>query len=161
MRPPINSGFGKDGTGKDGKGKSKRSDYAGKPTWVTEATINGKKIQLCMMYRSNTCQPGEQCPFGHYWKISKRKLLPFDSLCTVLGVQIDLRLSGDRLCFVSNADERVEELTREVDDIPAAKVLTRSDGERVTGRLQFASPQIFGRSFSPVKPCSPGQEGFV
>ena len=59
-------GKGKDGKGKDGKGKGKRQDVSGKPTWVTEANINGKKVQLCMMFQNNSCQRGDQCKFGHY-----------------------------------------------------------------------------------------------
>ena len=59
-------GKGKDGKGKDGKGKGKRHDVSGKPTWVTEANINGKKVQLCMMFQNNSCQRGDQCKFGHY-----------------------------------------------------------------------------------------------
>ena len=36
------------------------------------------------------------------WRISKHKVIAFDSLCKVLGVQIvDLRQCGDLLCFVS------------------------------------------------------------
>ena len=31
------------------------------------------------------------------WRISKHKLIAFDSLCKVLGVQLDLRQSGGRL----------------------------------------------------------------
>ena len=50
-------------------------------------------------------------PLG--WRISKHKLIAFDSLCKVLGVQIDLRQSGHLLCFVSNTEERVEELIKE------------------------------------------------
>ena len=48
------------------------------------------------------------------WKISKNKLLDFNTLCKVLGVQLDLRQSGDRLCFVTNTEERVEELVNEL-----------------------------------------------
>ncbi len=36
------------------------------------------------------------------WRKSKHKLIAFDPLCKVLGVQIDLRQSCDLLCFVSN-----------------------------------------------------------
>ena len=65
---PYQPGGGK-GKGK-GKGKAgmkgKRSDTSGKPTWVTEANIGGKKMNLCMMYQSNTCQRGDQCRFGHF-----------------------------------------------------------------------------------------------
>ena len=48
------------------------------------------------------------------WRISKNKLLDF-TLCKVLGVQLDLRQSGDKLCFVTNTEERVEELVNELD----------------------------------------------
>lgn len=34
------------------------------------------------------------------WRISKHKLLGFDSLCKVLQFVLDLRQSGDQLCFV-------------------------------------------------------------
>ncbi len=34
------------------------------------------------------------------WKVSAHKLLPFASICKVLGVQLDLRQSGDSLCLV-------------------------------------------------------------
>ncbi len=62
-------------------------------------------------------------------------------------MQIDLRRSGDLLCFVFNTEERVEELTKEIDDILTSKLLTRVEGERLRGRLQFASSQVFGRKF--------------
>ena len=52
--------------GNGGHQKGKRPDSAGKPTWVTEATIGGKKTNLCMMYQNNTCQRGDQCRFGHF-----------------------------------------------------------------------------------------------
>eukprot|EP00435_Cladocopium_sp_Y103_P055827 s954_g18.t1 len=81
------------------------------------------------------------------WKISTHKLLPFDSLCKVLGVQLDLRESGDRMCFLSNTSERVEELTSEIDTIIQSGVLRRHEGERLRGQLQFAGSQIFGRRF--------------
>ena len=79
------------------------------------------------------------------WRISKHKLIAFASLCKVLGVQLDLRQSGDLLCFVSNTEERVEELTKEIDDILTSKLLTRVEGEKLRRRLQFASSQVFGR----------------
>ena len=64
-----------------------------------------------------------------------------------MGVQLDLRQSGDLLCFVSNTDERVEELTKGIDGILTSKLLTRVEGKRLRGRLQFASAQVFGRKF--------------
>ena len=50
-------------------------------------------------------------------------------MCKVLGVQLDLRQSGDRPCFVTNTEERVKELVTE-------QILSRSEGEKFRGRLQ-------------------------
>ena len=55
------------------------------------------------------------------WRISKNKLLDFNTLCKVLGVQLDLRQSGDRLCFVTNTEEGVEELVNELDEALCTK----------------------------------------
>ena len=79
------------------------------------------------------------------WKVSTHKLLPFSSICKVLGVQLDLRQSGDSLRLVSNTTERVEELVQDIDNILSAGTLPKAEGERLRGRLQFASTQVFGR----------------
>ena len=63
----------------------------------------------------------------------------------MLGVQLDLRQSGDSLCLVSNTTERVEELVQDIDNILSAGALPKAEGERLRGRLQFASTQVFGR----------------
>ena len=81
------------------------------------------------------------------WRIAKNKLLDFNTLCKVLGVQLDLKQSGDKLCFVTNTDERVQELVGELDEAIRTNMLPRSEGEKLRGRLQFASSQIFGRKF--------------
>ena len=81
------------------------------------------------------------------WRISKNKLLDFNTLCKVLGVQLDLKQSGDKLCFVTNTEERVQELVKELDEAIHTNALPRSEGEKLRGRLQFASSQIFGRKF--------------
>ena len=79
------------------------------------------------------------------WRISRHKFLPSSSLCKVLGVQLDLNMSGDRLAFVSNTEERVEELVQEIRRVLEVGQLAKHDGERLRGRLQFASSQLFGR----------------
>ena len=61
-------------------------------------------------------------------RISNNKLLDFNTLCKVLGVQLDLRQSGDRLCFVTNTEERVEELVNELDEALRTKIFSRSEG---------------------------------
>ena len=64
-------------------------------------------------------------------------------------MQLDLRQPGDKLCFVTNTEERerVEELVRELDEALRTKMLPRSEGKKLRGRLQFASSQVFGRKF--------------
>ena len=39
------------------------------------------------------------------------------TLCYVLGVQLDLKQSGDKLCRVSNIEERLEGLTKEISEV--------------------------------------------
>ncbi len=97
---------------------------------------------LCLARNSaskhvDSCVDSLFSPLG--WKISKSKLLEFNTLCKVLGVQLDLRQSGDRLCFVTNTEERVSELVSELDEALRAKLLSRSEGEKLRGRLQFAT----------------------
>ena len=75
------------------------------------------------------------------WKVSEHKLLDFNTICKVLGV--DLGQSG----FVTNTVERVEELVAEIDEASKSNLLPRRDGEKLRGRLQFASSQMFGRRF--------------
>ena len=81
------------------------------------------------------------------WKVSEHKLLDFNTICKVLGVQLDLRQSGSGICFVTNTAERVEELVAEIDGAMKSNLLPRRDGEKLRGRLQFASSQMFGRRF--------------
>ena len=81
------------------------------------------------------------------WRISKNKLLDFNTLCKVLGVQLDLRQSCDKLCFVTSTEERVEELVNELNGALHTNMLPRSEGEKLRGRLQFASSQVSGRNF--------------
>ena len=61
-----------------------------------------------------------------------------------MGVQLDLRQSGDKLCFVTNTEERVEELVNELDEAIRTNMI---EGEKLRGRLQFASSQVVGRKF--------------
>ena len=92
--------------------------------------------------------PGASSP-----KIFKQRVLPFGSVASVtaflrvLGVQLDLRQSGSGICFVTNTAERVEELVAEIDEAIKSNLLPRRDGEKLRGRLQFASSQMFGRRF--------------
>jgi ribonuclease HI len=79
------------------------------------------------------------------WKLSSEKLLEYDSVCKVLGVKPDLKMSGERLVVMSSTEERVQELQETLQAIHEAGVLSRKDGERSRDSLQFASGQMFGR----------------
>eukprot|EP00438_Fugacium_kawagutii_P007883 Skav213958 [mRNA] locus=scaffold1979:307938:309152:- [translate_table: standard] len=51
------------------------------------------------------------------WKLSEDKLIPFDSVCKVLGVRLDLRSARLGLALDSNTPERITELVGELDKI--------------------------------------------
>lgn len=79
------------------------------------------------------------------WKLSSDKLIDYSTVFKVLGVEFDLTMSGSGLSAVSNTVERVRELSELLAEITSTKTLKRADGERLRGRLQFASGQLFGR----------------
>ena len=81
------------------------------------------------------------------WKVSSEKLLPYDTLCKVLGVQLDMTKSVDLILEISNTDARKLELIDTVNKILADGKLGRHECEKLRGRLQFASSQLFGRRF--------------
>lgn len=66
-------------------------------------------------------------------------------MCKVLGVQFDFKMSGEGLSVVTNTSDRVKELCEVLDEVLNAGSLTRGDGEKLRGRLLFASGQLFGR----------------
>lgn len=90
------------------------------------------------------------CPLRSPWLEDVRR--QFDAIrFGVQSFRAQLDLSSAKLgaVFVSNADERIAELTEDIPaiaDIVEASVLSRKDGERLCGRLQFANAQLFGRS---------------
>eukprot|EP00438_Fugacium_kawagutii_P031568 Skav201075 [mRNA] locus=scaffold5595:979:2202:- [translate_table: standard] len=67
------------------------------------------------------------------WKLSEDKLLPFDSVCKVLGVRLDLSSAKPGLVRVANTPERVEELVEELNRIVQEDKLPRKDGEKLRG----------------------------
>ena len=79
------------------------------------------------------------------WRVSHEKLLPYETICKVLGVQLDLRQSGDGLAWFGNTPERTSELISSIQEALDSGRLTRRDGERLRARLQFAAGQLFGR----------------
>jgi ribonuclease HI len=79
------------------------------------------------------------------WDLSSDKLLPYDSVCKVLGVKFDLKMSGDGISLVLNTEDRVSELCESLDEILGTRRLKRAEGEKLRGRLIFAAGQLFGR----------------
>ena len=79
------------------------------------------------------------------WELSSDKLLPYETVCKVLGVQFDFKMSGEGLTVVASTQDRVDELCESIEEILDAGTLKRSDGEKLRGRLLFASGQLFGR----------------
>ena len=94
------------------------------------------------------------------WKVSEHKLLDFNTICKVLGV--DLGQSG----FVTNTVERVEELVAEIDEASKSNLLPRRDGEKLRGRLQFRKFSDVWKALQktaegPFEPCHGWQADFV
>ena len=87
------------------------------------------------------------------WKLSLDKLVDYDCVCKVLGVKLDLSEVRFGSAYVSNTDDRTSELVDELEQIIAVGTLRRKDAERLRGRMQFASGQIFGRSLRNKMKC--------
>ena len=58
---PYQDSKGGKSKGKTGKG----SKSGGKVSWVTEATVNGQKQQLCVRFQTGKCDLGTSCRFHH------------------------------------------------------------------------------------------------
>lgn len=80
------------------------------------------------------------------WKLSSGKLIDYHTMCKVLGVEFDFKFAGEGLVAVRNREDRTKELCDKLDLILDTNILKRAGGERLRGRLQFASGQLFGRS---------------
>ena len=82
------------------------------------------------------------------WKVSAKKLVPYNTCCKVLGVELDLKETKMWQASIRNTDSRQAELVEEIEKILRKQTLRRHEGERLRGRLQFASCQVFGRRFN-------------
>ena len=67
--------------------------------------------------------------------------------CKVLGAELDLSKSPAGALEVRNTESRRHELIAFIESVQTKGFLPRYEGERLRGRLQFASNQLFGRSF--------------
>ena len=79
------------------------------------------------------------------WETSADKSLDYDAMCVVLGVQLNLRDAKLGLVFLCNTEKRKMEVLSDIDKALTQGFLDPSTSERLRGRLQFASCQVFGR----------------
>ena len=81
------------------------------------------------------------------WDLSTDKLVPYAECCKVLGVELFLNKTPQGTFDVRNTQSRADELIQSISEILEAGYLSKSEGEKLRGRLQFASNQLFGRRF--------------
>eukprot|EP00435_Cladocopium_sp_Y103_P040928 s2951_g11.t1 len=81
------------------------------------------------------------------WGLSLDKLVPYSTCCKVLGVELDLTKTPGGTFAIANTVSRKDELKDTLQHILNEGFLGRSEAERLRGRLQFASNQLFGRRF--------------
>eukprot|EP00435_Cladocopium_sp_Y103_P011386 s2311_g3.t1 len=85
--------------------------------------------------------------FFHFlgWSLSRDKLVPYDQCCKVLGIELNLTKSPSGTFTIANTSPRKDELCKSMQSALDTGFLTKSDAEKLRGRLQFASNHIFGR----------------
>eukprot|EP00435_Cladocopium_sp_Y103_P061364 s1087_g23.t1 len=81
------------------------------------------------------------------WGLSLDKLVPYSTCCKVLGVELDLTKAPSGTFAIANTVSRKDELRDTLQQVLQEGFLGRSEAERLRGRLQFASNQLFGRRF--------------
>eukprot|EP00435_Cladocopium_sp_Y103_P055098 s1685_g18.t1 len=81
------------------------------------------------------------------WGLSLDKLVPYSICCKVLGVELDLTRAPSGTFAIANTVSRKDELKDTLQHVLNEGFLSRSEAERLRGRLQFASNQLFGRRF--------------
>ena len=79
------------------------------------------------------------------WRVSEDKLLPYDTCCKVLGIRLDLKDFKLGIAALANTEKRQTELRQSLEEVIARGSLRKAEGEKLRGRMQFASGQLFGR----------------
>ena len=79
------------------------------------------------------------------WATSSDKASKFDTIAQVLGLKINLAEASLGFIYFENTEHRREQLIITIDGIIESLFLSRKDGERLRGRLQFAEQQISGK----------------
>ena len=73
------------------------------------------------------------------------KNLDYDAMCVILGVQLNLKDAMLGVAVIGNTEKRRTEALKDTDAALDANSLDPRLSERLRGRLQFASCQVFGR----------------
>ena len=79
------------------------------------------------------------------WDLSVDKSLDYDAMCVILGIQLNLKDAMLGVAIIGNTDKRKAEALKDIDAALEANALDPKLSERLRGRLQFASCQVFGR----------------
>ena len=82
------------------------------------------------------------------WDIAQDKASNFDTVAKILGLSVDLSDTSLGVVKLSNTENRKQEISDALEVFLQAGSLSRKDGERLRGRLQFAETQIAGKSAS-------------
>ena len=80
------------------------------------------------------------------WTTSSDKENPFGSIAKVLGLKINLEDARLGKIYMCNTESRQQELFETISGVLEKNFLSRKDGERLRGRLQFAEAQIAGKA---------------
>ena len=76
---------------------------------------------------------------------SGKKAGVFGPTCEALGVLIDLGESARGICHVANTANRISELAADLTQVLDEGAITKSQAQRLRGRMLFAESQLFGR----------------
>eukprot|EP00439_Symbiodinium_sp_Y106_P000371 s10188_g1.t1 len=79
------------------------------------------------------------------WRVSADKLLPYATCCKVLGIELDVSNAIRGFCLLKNTQKRRNEIVASLEQVLETGRIDAATLERLRGRAQFASGQLFGR----------------
>ena len=74
-----------------------------------------------------------------------KKSTSFDVLCTALGVEFDLKRSGERVLTIKNTEQRVQDITAMISSTLDDGTLSKQSALVLRGKLGFADSCLHGR----------------
>ena len=79
------------------------------------------------------------------WRVSEDKLIPYSSCCKVLGIELDVGNAIRGYILLKNTLKRRDEVICALEEVLANGSIDGPTLEKLRGRAQFASGQLFGR----------------